>query len=367
MPPATEQPRKRKHNNQGAKKSTERKKVRFLNMSPEQIRRRYKRVKQREYRKALLQSKPRRRPSKVIATKPTLRKARPCCGLNSNNCICKPPPGMRKSHLDALARRFAKTALSSIQDTTDVSTFQTLMAERCKMLPLRALLAYAHTHVVFNQDHLLLSFIEQKAFLFKPPWFDWQLLQSIVEKSKQRGQRVRSSNYRSTTLREILLPSHIGTARLLQSNDDTVERAVLACKIVGEDAMPGACLELYEKNPSRDMWKASMLTWLEQVHHKCSGCFDHYYLKCSLDRAFAVRTFSPATISWWPTECPAYRQWYKLLYPDRSLTTEEKFQVLCTTYITLNQIKKCSIPDALAQTCWVKREKNGNLHLDKDN
>ena len=48
------------------------------------------------------------------------------------NCMCKPPPGMRKVHLNALCRRFAKTALSSVQDTTDVSTFQTFMAKRCE-------------------------------------------------------------------------------------------------------------------------------------------------------------------------------------------------------------------------------------------
>jgi len=268
---------------------------------------------------------------------------------------------MQKSHLNALKRRFAKTPLCTAQDTTDVSTFQTLMAEHCQTLPLQVLLAYAHTHVVFNQDHLLRSFIERKAFLFKPPWFNWQLLQSIVKKSKQKGQRVRSSNYRSTILKKIRLPRHIGKARLLQSNDDTAERAVLACRLVGEDAMPGACLALYEKNPSRDFWKASMLTWLEQVHSKCAGCFNHYYLKCALDRAFAVRAFSPATISWWPTECPAYLNWYKLLYPDRSLTTEEKFQVLCATYIALNRKRHCSIPDALAQICWAEREKNGQL------
>ena len=248
------------------KKSTEPKKIRFLNMSLKQVRRRYQRVKQRQYRKALLQSKPRRLPSGGHSA----RKARPCCGLNSKNCKCKPPPGMQKSHLNALCRRFAKTALSTAQDTTDVSTFQTLMAKRCQTLPLQVLLAYAHTHVVFNQDHLLRSFIEQKAFLFKPPWFNWQLLQSIVKKSKQKGQRFRSSKYRSTTLTKILLPSHIGKARLLQSNKNTVERAVLACRLVGEDAMPGACLALYDKNPSRDFWKASMLTWLEQVHSKCA-------------------------------------------------------------------------------------------------
>ena len=361
MPPATEQQTKRKRDCQAAKNSTGNKKVRFLNMNPKQVLRRYKRMKQREYRKALLQSKPRRPPSKAAATKPVVRKARPCCGYLPPNCVCKPPPGMKKSHLTALCRRFAKTTLSSVQDTTDVSTFQTLMATRCETVPLRVLLAYAHTHVVFNQDHLLRSFIEKKAFLFRPPWFDWRLLQSIVKKSKQTGQRCRSSNYRSTTLRKIRLPRHIGKARLLQRKDDTVERAVLACRLVGEDAMPGACLALYEKNPSRDFWKASMLTWLEQVHSKCAGCFDHYYLKCSLDRAFAVRAFSLATISWWPTACPAYRDWYKLLYPGRSLTEEEQFQVLCATYIALNRKRHCSIPDALAQVCWAEREKNGQL------
>ena len=179
-------------------------------MDPKQVRRRYKSMKQRGYREALLQSKHRRTPSKAAAKKPVVRKARPCCGYRSSNCACKPPPGMKKSHLTALSRRFAKATLSSVQDTTDVSTFQTLMAKRCETVPLRVLLAYAHTHVVFNQDHLLRSFIEKKAFLFKPPWFNWQLLQSIVEKAKQKGQRFRSSNYRSTTLRKILLPGYIG-------------------------------------------------------------------------------------------------------------------------------------------------------------
>ena len=75
MPPATEQPRKSKHDSQAAKNSTEHKKIRFLNMNPQQVQRGHKRVKQREYRKALLQSKPRRPPSKAAATKPTVEVA----------------------------------------------------------------------------------------------------------------------------------------------------------------------------------------------------------------------------------------------------------------------------------------------------
>ena len=358
---ATKQQRKRKRDIQAAKSSTENKKSRFLNMSPKQVERRYQRMKMREYRKAARDKKLPRPPSKPCSL---LRKARPCCGLTVANCVCTPPVGMRKSHLKALCRRFAKTALCSVQDTTDVSTFQTLMAKRCEKVPLQVLLAYAHTHVVFNQDHLLTSFIEQKAFLFKAPWFNWQLLQRIVERAKRKGQAWRSSNYRSTTLREIRVPGHMGKPRLLQSKG-AVERAVLQCRVIGEDAMPGACLAEYERSPSRGLWKASMLSWLEQVQSKCSGAFNHYYLKCSLDRAFAVRKFSYATISWWPTECPAYRNWYKLLYPDRNLTTEEKFQVLCHTYLALNRTKTCSMPDALAQTCWLQKEDNGTLHVDE--
>ena len=109
-----------------------------------------------------------------------------------------------------------------------------------------------------------------------------------------------------------------------------------------------------------------MLTWLEQVQNKCSGSFNHYYLKCTLDRAFAVKTFNTGTISWWPTECPAYVSWYKLLYPDRSLTSEEKFQVLCTTYIALNQKKTTTMPEALAQIRWMKKEKNGKHRGDDE-
>ena len=114
--------------------------------------------------------------------------------------------------------RFTNTALSSVQDTTDVSTFRTLMARRCQTLPLRQLLAYAHTHVVFNQDHVLRSFIDEKAFLFKPPGFNWPLLQSIVQKVKQTGKPWCSSNYRNTTMRELRVKKHFGKARVIRSS-----------------------------------------------------------------------------------------------------------------------------------------------------
>ena len=70
-------------------------------------------------------------------------------------------------HLTALAKRFAETELFSVKDATDVSAWQHHMQHATEQLPLRVLLAYAHTHVVFNQEPLLQAFIDRKPFLFK--------------------------------------------------------------------------------------------------------------------------------------------------------------------------------------------------------
>ena len=269
---------------------------------------------------------------------------------------------MKKTELTSLANRHAKTALSTVQDTTDVSAWQTHMQHLAEQLPLRVLLAYAHTHVVFNQEPLLKAFIDKKAFLFKAPWFDWQMLQSIVRKHKDAGEKFRSSNYRSTTLKNVVLQPHLGTPR--PKPEDAVKRDALACQIVGVDAMPATICDLYDAQPSRDLWQAIMVTWLEQVKKMCSGCFNDYYLKCSLDRLFAVRNIDHGTISWWPAECPAYQKWYERLYPTKKLSPDEKFQVLCHTYVTLNSRKVCTFTCALAQTCWLEKDSHGKLHVD---
>jgi hypothetical protein len=58
-----------------------------------------------------------------------------------------------------------------------------------------------------------------------------------------------------------------------------------------------AICDLYDAQPSRDLWEAIMATWLENVHKMCAGCFNDYYLKCTLDRWFAVRKIDHGTIS----------------------------------------------------------------------
>ena len=83
------------------------------------------------------------------------RKLRPCCGRRYDWCTCKPLPGMRTKCLSILAKRYVRTPLNTIPDTTDVSVFQEVLGDLCKKLPIAAVLTNAYIHVVFNQRHIL--------------------------------------------------------------------------------------------------------------------------------------------------------------------------------------------------------------------
>ena len=98
---------------------------------------------------------------------------RPCCGHFVTACTCKPPAGLQKPPLDALAARYRTTPLKTVRDTTDVSIFQRLMQQRCESLPIWVVLLYSFVHVMFNQEQLLKAMVDEKAFLFKPPWVNW--------------------------------------------------------------------------------------------------------------------------------------------------------------------------------------------------
>ena len=333
--------------------------LRFLNTDTQQVRRRANTKSQRARRQKLAKTKRVMLQSGQARQRAGLRQHRPCCGRHSQNCTCKAPKGMNKKPLTALIKRFTETDLCTVADTTDVGPWQEIMQDRCKNLPMRAILGYSQIHVTFNQEHLLKQFVEDKAFLFKKPWVDWERLAQIVAQAKKHGMVVRSSNYYSTTLKKVLLQSGLKPAKM---PTDPVSRDVLACQIV-DAALPRACCDLYDARPSRDHWQAMLEEWLQQIRSKCRGPFSHYYLKCCLDRLFAVKRIDHGTISWWPVTCPAYDEWYKLLYPNRTLSRQEKFQTLCITYAVLNRKKHCTFTDALAQTCWVHKERNGRLRL----
>ena len=356
-------------------------KFRFLNMEPEQVEKRRSRqgmqkLRQKRCKDKMKQEKKRKycvtehRNNKPHANKRSItatwlapaRKRRPCCGLRYDKCRCKVLPGLKKKPLQELAKRFLASPLNTAGDTTDVSVFKELMQDRCKTLSTRVILCYCHIHIVFNQRHLLEAMINKNVFLSKKPWVDWERLHGVIVSAKAKKQLVRSSNFYSTTIRDVLLQSGHKVAHV---PTNPIARDVLACKIVGCDAIPLAICDLYDAGPSRDLWKAMLQEWLLQVKSKCSGAFAHYYMKCCLDRLFAVRHIDHGTISWWPSECPSYKQWYKLLFTKKkNFNEEEKFQILCAIYKKLNVVRTgCTFTDALAQTCWSLKEQDNRLML----
>ena len=176
-------------------------------------------------------------------------------------------------------------------------------------------------------------------------------------------QTARSSNYYNSTLTHIL--PHIGYKRP-RKPIDAADRDVLACQLAACESLPRAVCDLYDAAPSRDLWKAMLTEWLRQAHTRCKGMLNHYYLKCTLGRLFAVRDIGHGTISWWPTDCAAYVHWYDVLYPHRRsrarFNETEKFQILCAIYRKLNATINNSIfTTAVAQTCWTMKENKGTL------
>ena len=146
-------------------------KLRLLDMEPKQVARRAGRVKKQKYRKAA-----RAQPTQSQRCRPSAaeqqakrRRARPCCGLIGAKCTCKPHPGLHKQPLHALAKRHLATPLCTVEDTTDVSKFRSLMQKCCESVPLWVLLFYAYVHTMFNQEKLLKAMVDNKALLFKPP------------------------------------------------------------------------------------------------------------------------------------------------------------------------------------------------------
>ena len=93
-------------------------------------------------------------------------------------------------------------------------------------------------------------------------------------------------------------------------------------------AVPRSVFDLYDQQPSRDLWHAAHATFQENLSKTASGICAHYMHKCALDRVFSVRRIDPGTVSWWPTRCPSYIDAYKKLWPNRTLREDEHFDAL---------------------------------------
>ena len=162
----------------------------------------------------------------------------------------------------------------------------------------------------------------------------------------------------SSTLKGVMLQSG---HKQVHVPKNPVDRDVRACTSIGQDALPHAICELYEESPSRDLWKGMLQEWPRQVSGRASGAVGHYRMKCCIDRLLSVKQICNGTISWWPTECPSYEQWYTILYPKQQFDANTKHQILCASCVKFNAACNCSCPNALAQMCWSMNAKAGRL------
>lgn len=143
---------------------------------------------------------------------------------------------------------------------------------------------------------------------------------------------------------------------------DPAKRDALTARLVWL-SVPRACCDCYEESPSRDFWKACLVTFQENMNRRLKGVCHDYMLKCALDRLFAVRNIDPGTVSSWPLECNSYLKTYQTLWT--ALPEEQRFAALMFIVKQLKQIRNCTIPMALAQTCWLMKNDKNSRSVDR--
>ena len=338
-------------------KGVRKKPSRFLNESPEALERRRVRLAVRKSR--LKQKRQNRLPRSALIGKKQKQKKKladnmhqrkPCCGLY--RCHCKSPKGLVPSALRRLAVAFRKSPMQSAADTTDVEGFMRLSNAEVDMIkvPLWVTFGLGLMHTLFNREALWKAFIRKGAVVYKHPWLpNFHKIEIVLRDFKRRSEPTRSGNYYSVTLRKYSWDSGRSWEH---APTDSSKRDALSAELLWS-AIPVRLFELYEKSPSRDFWRACMEEFNERIGNSTSGICSDYTIKWGLDRTFSVKMIDPGTVSWWPVDCPAYRKAYKSLWKD--LPEDQKFNALMTIYRRLKKIRKCSIPDALAHTCWLMK------------
>ena len=271
----------------------------------------------------------------------------PCCGCFK--CQCKPPRGLQMRPLRQLEKYWKESELYTWEDTTDVSEFVKILASARKIdMPMSDLWSYSFLHALHPQTDLWHSFIANGAIFTGRTKLDidWKEFQKVLSKFKAARKTTRSSNYYSVTL---VSYSQDWGQTFLDAPSDAAERDTLAARLA-VSATPIALLQLFETSPSRDLWKAMLFAFLENLRQRSKGLCRHYMLKCGLDRFLAARPVEPGVLSWWPHDCPGYKAVWTVLWPH--LPKKDRVRALMYVYKRLKNIRRCTLPSALAQLCW---------------
>lgn len=328
------------------KSSNHSKTQRFISKDPVQVSRRRVRKTMRKRRSAADYQAPRE-----SRTGGDRHQKHPCCG--ALKCKCKVPSGLKKRPLKELEKYWKASELYTYEDTTDVSEFVKILSNAGKMnMPSSDLWNYSFLHALHPQTPVWDSFIENSAVFTgkKKLGFDWEQFENVLGEFRAQKKVTRSSNYYAVTLKAY---SRDCGETFVDPPSDEAERDALAARLI-VSATPVALLQLFETNPSRDLWQAMLFAFLENMKQRSKGVCDQYMLKCCLDRFLAARPVEPGLISWWPHACPGYKAVWTVLWPN--LPEEDRVRALFYVYKRLKSIRRCTIPGALAQLCWLGKD-----------
>ena len=140
-------------------------------------------------------------------------------------------------------------------------------------------------------------------------------------------------------------------------SQDFIHREILALQIMWQVA---ATLKTHyatlQRHPTRQCWKACTEGFLAALRLHTKGIFADYSLKIALDGVLLSQPSLEKVVSWWPMDCPAYRDMLPTLYPESSKTQEDLYLAGCHFHQQLKiTLPKFFLRDSLAQICWIER------------
>ena len=111
-----------------------------------------------------------------------------------------------------------------------------------------------------------------------------------------------------------------------------------------------------QREPTRDLWKICTRDFLEEISRRTKGAFDDYAIKITLDGILISQPHLERFLSWWPMQCPAYKDQLPKLYANLSKSSDDLFLAACHYHQNIKvHYSRYHLRDSLAQLCWVER------------
>ena len=116
-------------------------------------------------------------------------------------------------------------------------------------------------------------------------------------------------------------------------------------------------LDELQIEPTRAGYRACTARLAEDLRIRVGGLFGNYAMKIFLDAVFVAQPSLKKVCCWFPMLCPAYQSMLPTVYIGVDKNSQEHlWMAACQLYGRFcRQGSRLSLPDVLAQLCWMKR------------